>query len=428
MPQRKRRTRGPGALLALATLAVAAWTGATPPAAAAVTCTTVTRRNLQDPDGNIFGNRYRAPVAINAAGDVLFASRARYAFEKLYLARANGSMSVVAQTFAPAANGGLIAGAVPFRQLSLNEAGDLAFLSPTSRGRALFVRQGFAPVEVAASAGGVSPLDEVRYDGIPAASSINESDVVAFVANLRDGRHGIFRYDAVLNEDALVYLAGVATNEGRELCLFEELELSDTGSLAIFAESKVECDDELETSVPGLFLSPGGIATIVRQGDASPVPGAIYRRLLDRPQMNASDDILFRALLAGTSTAESLFLRNGATGVITRVLSDGDPLPTGGMIRAVHDAHLADDGSVVVLVETDDDARFAVFRYGDGAATLLLSSADGPPTDEFTPPNRFVSFEPFFGLSGDGSAIGLVTRVRDGVRPRSKSGVLRCTE
>jgi hypothetical protein len=83
-------------------------------AADAATCTTVTRRNLQDPDGAFFGNRYSTPVAINAAGDVLFSSRPRFAYEKLYLAKASGTLSIIARSFGPLPNGDLIVGGRPF--------------------------------------------------------------------------------------------------------------------------------------------------------------------------------------------------------------------------------------------------------------------------------------------------------------------------
>lgn len=413
----------------LATM-VALWTPGAAPAEAALSCATATRRNLLDPDGAIFGNRFRAPVAINASGDLLFAARARFAYEKLYLAKADGTLAAIAATFGPVPNGGLVAGAVPFRQLSINDAGDLAFLSPTTRGRALFVKQGLAPLEVGAGAGRESPFPPVRYDVIHQASSIDASGVVLFIADLRDGRHGIFRYDAVTEEDAAVHLAGVATSDGRELCVFDDLELSDAGSIAIVGEAWADCDDDSEPTVPELFLSTAaGIASFARQGAESPVEDATYRRFVGRPQMNASDDVLFQARLAGASAGEALFLRDGATGEIALVVSDGDTLPTGGVIDGLLDAKLADDGSVVVQVEINDATdRFGFFRYDGGVATRLLASTDTPPVDQFTPPHRYTAFEPFFGLSADGTTLGLAARVRDGVRPPSKSGAFRCTD
>jgi hypothetical protein len=291
------------------------------------------------------------------------------------------------------------------------------------------VKQPATPLEVAAQVGRLSPFTDVRYDGIPQASAINASRLVAFIADLRDGRHGIFEYNALTNVTVPIYFAGVATTDGRELCLFEDLELSDSGHIAIVADSRVECDDEDEPIVPGLFLATeAGIATLVLQDGASPISGATYRRLIGRPQMSPTDDILFRARLSGTSTAEALFLRNAATGEIAHVVSDGDPLPSGGLIESLNDGRLAADGSVVVLVETNgDDDRFGLFRYAGGVATPLLTGSDAPPTDQFTPPNRYTGFEPFFGLSSGGGKIGLVARIRDGARPRSKSGVLRCS-
>jgi hypothetical protein len=428
-PRRRRAHTASSRTASIFALAVALGTAATS-AEGAVSCTTATRRNLLDPSGAVFGNRFRAPVAINGAGDLLFAARARFAYEKLYLSKSDGSLAVVAATFGSVPNNALIAGAVPFRQLSINDAGDLAFLSPTTRGRALFVKQGPAALEVAAAAGRESPFPPVRYETIHQASSIDESAAVAFIADLRDGTHGIFRYDALTEEVTAVHLAGAATTDGREVCLFEDLELSEAGSIAILAEARSDCVDDTEPTVPEVFLSTGaGIASIVRQGDESPLPGVAYRRFVGRPQMNASDDILFQARLAGAGAGEGLFLRDGATGEIALVVSDGDPLPTGGVIKGLLDARLADDGSVVVQVEIDDASdRFGLFRYAGGVATRLLASTDTPPTDSFTPPHRYTAFEPFFGLSADGATLGLVARVRDGARPPSKSGVLRCTE
>src|SRR5262249_55326875 len=161
-------------------------------------------------------------------------------------AKASGNISIIAKGLTPAPNGDLIASGMPFRQLSLNDAGDLAFLSPTSRGRALLVKQAATPLEVGAEVGRESPFTGVKYDGIPQASSINASHVVAFIADLRDGRHGIFEYNALTDVASSIYLAGVATTDGRELCLFEDLELSDSGHIAIVADSRVDCANEDE--------------------------------------------------------------------------------------------------------------------------------------------------------------------------------------
>jgi hypothetical protein len=322
-------------------------------------------------------------------------------------------------------------GGSPFNQISVNGAGDLAFLVATTRGRAILVKRGVAALEVAAGVGRLSPLEPVRYDTLHQTSAISESAVVAFIADLRDGRHGIFRYDAVIDEDAAVHLAGVATIDGSELCEFDDLELSDAGSLAIVADASADCDDDGAPTDPGLFLSTaGGIATIARQGDAAPIPDATYSRFVGRPRMNAGDDVLFQARLAGVAASEALFLRDGATGDVAALVATGDPLPTGGAVGKLLDARLADDGSAVVHVQIKgtSDARYGVFRYAEGIATALLLSSDSPPADQFTPPHRYTVFEPLVGLSSDGTTIGLTARVRDGASPRSKSGVLRCLE
>jgi hypothetical protein len=420
-PRRSRRA-------ACATLALAAAFAATPPAASAASCTTATRRNLLDPDGAFFANRFRSPAAIHAAGDLLFAARPRFDFEKLYLSREDGGLEIVAETLGNAPNDAVIAGNIPFRQISVNEAGDLAFLAHTTRGWAALARKGAGALEVAAGVGRESPL-EARWHAISQLSSINESGVVAFVADLRDGTHGVFSYDATTDTDAVLRLAGLATAGGRELCFFQDLELSDTGTVAIVAGTRIECDDDTEPVAPGLFLSNAtGVETVLLLGDESPVPGATYSRIVRRPQINASDDVLFHARLGGTAIVETLFVRSGATGAISRVVGAGDALPTGGVIDGIRDARLADDGAVLVHVKINGDSarRFGLFRFAGGVAAPILASDDPPPTDRFTPPHRYTAFEPFLGLSADGGTVGLVARVRDGARPASKMGALRC--
>jgi hypothetical protein len=399
------------------------------PSEAALSCSTVTRRNLLDPVADVFGNRFRDTLALNPAGHVLFTARPRHAFEKLYLEKPDGTLSIVAETFALLPNDSLIGGHVPFREVSVNEAGDIAFLSYTTRGRTILVKRTAIALQVGPRAGGESPIDEVRYDGIRALSSIGPSRVLAFAAVLRNEREGIFAYNALTDVTTIVLLDGTPTLAGRELCTFDDVERSEDGLLAIVAGTQVECDDETEATVAGLHLaSPAGIATVLSAGDASPIAGATYRKIVGSPELNAAGDLLFRARLAGTSSAEVTFVRSASTGEIAAVVAPGDALPIGGTVAGLRDVHLASDGSVLFHADIAGNAgeRFGLFRSSGGTVVPLLLGSAPPPTDELTPPSRYAAFEAGFATSGDGLAVALVARVRDGARPRSKTGVLRC--
>jgi hypothetical protein len=424
-----RRTKNGLVAQALATASALAVLATGQPSEAALSCSTVARRNQLDPVSDVFGNRFRDTLALNVAGQVLFTARPRHAFEKLYLEKPDGSLSIVAETFGLLPNDSLIAGHIPFREVSLNEAGDAAFLSYTSRGRTILVKRAAIALQVGPRVGALSPIAEVRFDGIQALSSIGPSRVLAFAAELRNGRQGIFAYDAVTDVTSIVFLDGTPTLAGRELCTFEDVERSDGGLLAIVAGTQVECDDETETAVTGLHLvSPSGIETVANAGDASPIAGAAYRSIVGSPELNAAGDLLFRARLAGTSTSQATFVRSAATGEIAAVAAPGDALPTGGTIQGLRDIHLASEGAVLFHADItgDTDERFGLFRSSDGTVVPLLLGSAPPPADEFTPPSRYAAFEPGFATSGDGLAVALVARVRDGARPRSKTGVLRC--
>jgi hypothetical protein len=101
---------------ALLPILVACGIGLMSSAADAATCTTVTRKNLQDPDGEFFGNRY-TPVAINAAGDVLFSSRPRSPTRSLHREGERHLLDHREESSIPLPNGDLIVGGMPFRQI-----------------------------------------------------------------------------------------------------------------------------------------------------------------------------------------------------------------------------------------------------------------------------------------------------------------------
>lgn len=424
-----RRTNSGASARALAAAVTVAVLAAAVPSQAALSCSTVARRNQLDPASDVFGNRFRDTLATSATGHDVFTARPRHAFEKLYQRKPDGSVAIIAATFAPLPNDSFIGGHIPFREVSVNDGGDVAFLSYTTRGRTILVKRTAIPLQVGPRAGGLSPLTDVRFDGIQALSSLGTDRIVAFAAELRNGRRGIFTFNSILDATAIVLLDGTPTLAGRELCTFEDVERVDGGVLAIVAGTQADCDDTTETALQGLHLvTPGGVETLARVGDATPIAGTTYRKIVGSPERNAAGDILFRARLAGATTAERTFVRTAATGTIAAVVAPGDALPIGGTVKGVRDVHLAADGSVLFHADVtgNADERFGIFRATAGVIAPLVLGSSLPPADEFTPPSSFAAFEPSFAASRDGSAIALVARVRDGSRPRSKTGVLRC--
>lgn len=410
-------------LVPAAALLVAALSGT---AHAQFACSTVARAGQLDPDGLVYGNVFRDEVAVNDAGDAVFVARANGARDKLYFYPSAGAGQVVARADGPAPSGGAFRSQRAFFSLSVNDADDVAFFAQLVSGQGVFVRDG-GSLETAAVRSQASPAGGV-FDSFPFVGDIDAASRVPFVATVDGGAGGVFVYDSTANAVASLVLDGAATLDGREVCSTQAVDLGVAGAAVLRATSKVSCANTAESARNGLFGVSGlGIATLLLEGDASPIGGSTYAKLLDTPRMNATGDVAFRATTIGTTRTDAVFLRDGGTGTVTLVDREGDAAPAvGGSFSANQSFRFSDSGNVLLNVKLrSTPAKFGVFDLGVVDAPALVKT-DAPPTDAFGAGSSYTRFSRTNGASEDGFRIGVQVRVRDTNPPSAKGGVVRC--
>lgn len=406
-----------------AALFVAALSGT---AHAQFACSTVARAGQLDPDGLFYSNVFRDEVAVNDASDAVFVARASGARDKLYFYPSAGPGQVIARADGPAPNGGTFRSQRVFSSLSVNEADDVAFFAQLVSGQGVFVRDG-GLLETAAVRSQTSPSGGV-FNSFPFVGDIDGASRVAFVATVDGGPGGVFVYDSTAGSLSSVVLDGAATLDGREVCSTQAVDLGDSGAAVLRALSKVSCANPAESAISGLFLANGlGITTLLLAGDASPIGGSTYAKLLETPRINAADDVAFRATTVGTTRADGIFLREGGTGTVTVVARKGDAAPVvGGSFSSNRSFRFADSGNVMLNAKLRaSSAKFGIFDLGVSGAPALVST-DAPPTDGFGPGSSYTRFSRLNGASSDGFRMGVQVRVRDSVLPATKGGVVRC--
>jgi hypothetical protein len=416
-----------GGLIMLRTLLPAAAllvTALSATADAQFTCSTVARAGQLDPDGLVYGNIFRDEVAVNGAGDAVFVARANGARDKLYFYPSAGAGQVVARADGAAPSGGTFRSQRAFFSLSVNDADDVAFYAQLVSGEGVFVRDG-GVLETGAVRSQASPAGGV-FDSFPVVGDINAASQVPFVATVDGGPSGVFVYDSTANAISSLVLDGAATLDGREVCSTQAVDLGATAAV-LRATSKVSCANAAESARTGIFLvAPGGISTIVLNGDASPIGGSNYGKFIDTPRINAGNEIAFRATTSGTTRTDAIFVRAFPAGPITVAEREGDASPVGGSYGSNQSFRFADSGNVLLNAKLrTSTAKFGVFDIGpvDSAAVVKTSPV---PTDAFGAGSSYTRFSRVNGASLDGFKIGLQVRVRDTNPPSAKGGVVRC--
>jgi len=396
------------------------------PADAQFSCSTVARAGQADPDGPVFGNRFRDEVAINAAGDAGFVARAGGARDKLYFYPGAGAGQVVARADGPAPGGAAFRSQRTFFFPSMNDAADIAFLAHLVVGQGVFVRDG-GVLEAGATRSQASPGGGV-FDSFPMVGDIDAASQVAFVARVTDGPGGVFLYASATDSLSSLVLDGTGTLDGRKICTTHSIDLGNAGFATLRASSKIDCADPNESARHGIFILTGlGISTVALAGAAAPSSGSSFAKFLDTPRINASNDIAFRATTVGTNKTDGIFVWSFATATTSTAVRTADAAPlVGGSFATNQSFNLSDAGDVILNAKIKaSPARFGIFALGV-VDTPVLVKTDAPPTDAFGLGATFARFSKTNGTSAGGDWIGLRVRVNDTALPPTKEAVIRC--
>lgn len=400
------------------------------PASAAFTCTTVVMRNDLDPTGFPFSNRFSDHLDVNASGDVVFAARALAARQRLYVYPAVGSPEILAEGAASAPAGHTFKKR-PVSHVSLNDAGDVVFLGGLEGvGSAILARRDAAPLEIAVLPGDGAPTGGF-FDQIHEAAPVNASGVVAFVATTSLGTKSVFTHDLDTSLTAVAVAEGAAVDFpfGRSLCTIRHVDLSDSGDLAIRANSRSDCNDPSEIALQGVYHVGGGTITrIAMSSDPSPIPATVYDDVYGVPKVNAVGEVVFTSRLDGATRRRGLFLWDGAT-TTNEVFANDVSTVTGGVYKTFSVVDLSNDGHYVVASRYKGGGhKQAIVDHGPVASELVVGRGSTPPSDRFAVGAEYRSFgKKHFGMSTDGTQVVVRAKVKDVVVPKAKSALIRCS-
>jgi hypothetical protein len=398
------------------------------------TCETVVLDRDSDPLLGVFGKRFES-VRTNLQGDVVFGAHPKSGPRRLYFYPGGGGASVIAGAGDNAPGGSTFQ---RFRTPSINDAGDVGFVSDLDDGEGVYVRDGGGGIVKAAKDGDAAPGGDF-FDQFLAASRINAGADVAFLAELDTGVRGVFLYDRTTTLVSAVARAGDATGDGREFCDFFEVGLGASGAVAFETIVKTSCANPLDPEVRGIWERTGlGFVAVAEENGPAP-NAALYVNFLGTPDVNASDKVLFRA---HTTSDQAILLFDPAGPTTTQLVATGDatpdvtPITDDGTLKSVAFGSLTDDdrAAVGVRVKGGEGAvpRTGIFMYGGAPDTVVLDRDTPPPP--FSVFSRYTKIQTGgqkvheeIGNDRSGTRVVFEANVHSGVPPRGRAGVFRCT-
>ncbi|MCC6765983.1 MAG: hypothetical protein IT293_15095 [Deltaproteobacteria bacterium] len=393
------------------------------------TCEAIARKGLADPAGAAlsgkFGKKRHGGPAINGGGDVVFFATPKGGPRRLYLYPNGGAPSVLAEAGGAAPGGGAYE---QFRQPSINDAGDVAFLATLGAGAGIFVDPAAGAALAAARTGDAAPGGGTyaSFDGL---ARINAAGDVAFLARVDGGPSGIFLWDGGSMTVASIARVGDATLDGREICSFLAPAVGLGATTTAFqVGTKVSCADALETELVGVYRATGlGIDRVALAGDATPVAGTTYAGFLGDPDLNASDQVLVRAAITGSASGTGLFLYDPVGPATTALARTRDAAPTGGTLRTITEPNLTDGARAGFRANVAPDPDHeGVFLY-DGVDEAVVTRLSAVPVGMYLPGSRYQKIFEEIGVSRSGAWVTYSANVKQ--PPGSggtKAGLFRC--
>ena len=369
----------------------------------------------QSPAGGSFDRfdidgRAIAP-ATNRRGDVaFFATLLRSpADEGIFLARASAITKLAAVGDA-VPSGERIAGFGERPAVALNEAGDAAFAATLTGGKAtsgVFVaHEGkIAAVTLSgAAAPGIAGATLAQFES----PALNDAGEVAFLATTRRGREaGEAIY--LRRRGQLVRLAGSgdAAPGGGVFSSFGNPTLNNKGEIAFAAIV------DQGPVLGGIFMAGGSdIRLALGVGSASP-SGGIFARFSERLELNDAGTIALSAVLRNGGPDSAVFVIENDTP--RAVAAIGEPAPGGGSFAAFASwPALSQAGSVAFIASVDGGPNaLALYVTGHDGLTRVATVGDALPDN-----TRLAAFPlyPTAAIGGQDAVAFAAAAERDGTR------------
>jgi hypothetical protein len=395
------------------------------------TCEAIVRKGSLDPAmgtfAGKFGKKRHGGPAINSAGDVVFFATPKGGPRRLYLYPNVGAPSIIASAGDPAPGGGSF---TRFEQPSINDAGDVAFFGDLASGEGVFVEPaGAAPMFKVAVTGDPAPGGG-SFDTFDGVARINASGDVAFLATVSGGPTGVFVYDGGTMTIASIARVGDPTLDAREICSFVAPSVGLGGSLTAFqVGTKASCANALETELYGIYRDTGaGIGRVALQGDATPIGGNTYDDFLGDPDLNETDQVLFRASITGTLKSTGLFLFDAGGPTTITVVRTGDAAATvGGFLRTITEPNLTNGAQAGFRANLGNTAaKEGIFLY-DGVDEAVVTKSSAVPVGIFLPGSSYAKIYEEIGVSRSGTWVTYSATVKQPPgNGGAKIGLFRC--
>jgi hypothetical protein len=295
----------------------------------------------------------------------------------------------------------------------INNSGDLAFGADVSTGgEGIFLRQKGQVLEIMRSGGDAPGGGTLGFGFLGPVVLNSQGDVaVSFVLEPNavpiGNKSGVYRYSRMTGELTPVLVPGVTPVPGGGGATFQGTSFSATlnnaGDLAfpgmIATDQGVHIPGQ---EYPGLGVGifqadrKGRITRLVVPGDPAPDGGQFD--YANSPRLNQGGDIVFVAHVAGDealipgfplqtdliSALTSLYVRDGATGTIRRIVHAGEtPAPGGGVFRQAFHTVINNRGDVVFAGDLtpapDVNRDIGAFLYTGGKILAVARPGDPMP-------------------------------------------------
>jgi hypothetical protein len=312
---------------------------------------------------------------INARGQVAFYATVLRApaREGIFLAEA-GRVTKVAAFGDAVPGGGTLAEFAAHPLPSLNAAGHVAFGAQIAGGRAtegIFLA-GAGGLEVIALAGDDAP-------GVPAgvvvgfdAPTLNDSDELAFVANVRRGRdildvlyfwNGRRLQRVAAEGERLLRIGGTIDKIG-------EPSLNNSGVIAFPAAIFKG------PSLGGIFVAGArDLRLLIGAGDRAP-SGSMILRFSERVAIDDDDGIAFGAYLGQNGGTREAVLRTGPEG-LAEIAVEGAPAPGGGRYAGFGPWPTVGPGGVTAFIAAVDDGPGPLVAFAGTAGDITRVATMG---------------------------------------------------
>jgi hypothetical protein len=286
-----------------------------------------------------------------------------------------------------------------FEPSAINNRGEVGFTADvTTGGEGVFVGLGGQLAQIMRSGqpapgGGVFGPTELGRLGINAGGDI----AIPFSLEPFTGpvfNSGLFRFSHSTQTLSAVARPGTPVPGGGHLAgVFPNTAINNRGDIVFSGIIATEAGppDSMGFGV-GLFLADkhGTISSVVRPGDPAPGGGTFDAAM--NGSINNGGDIAFGGHVAAEECinigsplvcAESVYLKDAATGIIRSIAHQGDPAPGGGVFRLAFGPVLNSRGDIVFIGDLtpapDIGDALGVFLFSRGTIIAVARPGDAMP-------------------------------------------------